>query len=56
MATCQGLFRPKHQNGDYSLVVELRFVEPAVRVRFPLVAQISQPESVSFRAVAVWSD
>lgn len=36
-------------------MVEPRLVEPVVRVRFPVAAQISQPESVSSRAVAVWS-
>jgi hypothetical protein len=43
------------KHGGYSLVVEPRFVEPVVRVRFPVAAQISQAGSESFRPVAVWS-
>ncbi len=44
---------PPH--GGYSLVVEPRFVEPIVRVRFPVAAQIARPAHESVRVVGVWS-
>lgn len=40
MPTSDELIALAKRYGDYSLVVELRFVEPVVRVRFPLVAPI----------------
>lgn len=44
---------PPH--GDYGVEVTRQFVALKSRVRFPIAAQISQPQSESFGVVAVWS-